>query len=46
MASKQIDLSLPSVKTLVKTAIALAIIMFAVRMTPDTWGVKKWFMAV
>jgi len=43
--AKQLDLSLPSTKTLIKTAIALAIIMFVVRMTPDTWGIKKWFMA-
>lgn len=45
MANKQIDLALPSVKSIVKTAVAVAIVMFAIRMTPDTWGIKKWFMA-
>ena len=44
--AEKIKLSLPTVNTIIKTAIALAIIMFAVRMTPDTWGVKRWFMAV
>jgi hypothetical protein len=43
--AKAFDLELPNVKNLVKTAIALAIILFAVRMTPDTWGIKKWFTA-
>lgn len=43
--SKSFDLSFPSTNKLVSTAIALVIIMFAVRMTPDTWGIKKWFSA-
>lgn len=44
MASK-LDFALPTPKAILKTAIELAIIMFAVRMTPDTWGIKRWFMA-
>jgi len=44
--AKQFDFAIPTPKAIIKTAIELAIIMFAVRMTPDTWGVKKWFMAV
>jgi len=44
--AKQFDLSLPSTNAIIKTAIALVIIMFAVRATPDTWGIKKWFMAI
>lgn len=43
--AKQLDLSLPTPKAIIKTAVELAIIMLAVRMTPDTWGIKKWFMA-
>ena len=43
--AKQFDFSFPSINGIAKTAIALVIIMFAVRMTPDTWGIKKWFMA-
>ena len=43
--AKQFDFALPTGKAIIKTAIELAIIMFAVRMTPDAWGVKRWFMA-
>jgi len=43
--ARSIDLSLPSGNTIIKTAISLVIILFVVRMTPDTWGIKKWFMA-
>lgn len=44
--AEKIKLALPSTNALIKTAIVLVIIMFAVRATPDTWGVKKWFMAI
>lgn len=44
--AEKIKLALPSPNGLIKTAIALVIIMFAVRATPDTWGIKKWFTAV
>ena len=43
--AKALDVSLPSINAIVKTAIALVVILFAVRMTPDTWGIKKWFTA-
>jgi hypothetical protein len=43
--AKQFDFAIPTPKALIKTAIELAVIMFAIRMTPDTWGIKKWFMA-
>lgn len=43
--AKQFNVYLPSVQGIVKTAIALVIIMFVVRMTPTTWGIKKWFLA-
>lgn len=44
--AKQLDISLPSTNSLVKTAIALVVILMIVRMTPDTWGIKKWFMPI
>lgn len=43
--AKQFDFAIPTPKAIIKTTIELAIIMLVVRMTPDTWGVKKWFMA-
>lgn len=46
MASKQFDFVIPTHKAIIKTAIEMAIILFVVRMTPDTWGIKRWFMAV
>jgi len=42
---KSLDLSFPSTNKLISTAIAIVIIMFVVRMTPDTWGIKKYFTA-
>jgi len=38
--------SLPSVNFIVKAAIAIFAVMFVVRMTPDSWGLKKWFVPV
>lgn len=43
--SKQFEMFIPTPKAIVKTAIEIAVIMFVVRMTPDTWGIKRWFMA-
>ena len=44
--AEKIKLNLPSVNSVIKTAIALVIILFVVRMTPDAWGIKRWFLAV
>jgi len=45
MASK-LPVSLPSLSFAVKTVITIVILMLAVRMTPDTWGIKKYFSPV
>lgn len=43
--AKNLDISLPTTNAIIKTAIAMAIVLLAVRMTPDSWGIKRWFMA-
>jgi len=43
MASK-LDIHLPSKDFLFKVVIAVALIMLIVRMTPDKWGIKKYFV--
>jgi len=44
--AEKVKLTMPTINSVIKTAIALVIILFIVRMTPDTWGIKKWFLAV
>jgi len=43
MASK-FDLHLPSKDFLFKALVAVAAIMLVVRLTPEKWGIKKYFM--
>lgn len=44
MGSK-LNLSLPSINMIAKVAIAMVIVFFVVSMTPDTWGIKRFFTA-
>ncbi|HUW19360.1 MAG TPA: hypothetical protein VMW16_08665 [Sedimentisphaerales bacterium] len=37
---------LPNADFVVKAAIAIFIVMFVIRLTPDGWGIKKWFTPV
>ena len=43
--SSKFNIGLPSISFMAKAAVAIVLIMLVVRMTPDTWGIKKWFTA-
>jgi len=45
MASK-LPVSLPSISFIGKTVLTIVLVMLVVRMTPDTWGIKKYFSPV
>ena len=41
----KLNLSLPNLNFIGKTLIAVVVILVAVRLTPDSWGIKSWFSA-